>query len=73
MYTYSYICIHIAYRHCIMMYELLECVYADQLQGESSVSTVQRSTKKRLVEGTEGNLSIEVSENPKSKKYNIAM
>ena len=55
------------------MYELFVCVYADQLRGESSVSTVQRSTKKRLVEGTEGNLSIEISENPISKKYNIAL
>ena len=53
------------------MYELFVCVYADQLQGESSVSTVQPSTKKRLVERTEGNLSIEISESPKSKKFNI--
>ena len=44
-----------------------------QLQEESSASTVQPSTKKRLVERTEGNLSIEIFENPRSKKYKIKL
>ena len=48
----------------------LQCnlfVYTDQLQGESSVTAFQPSTKKQLVERAEGNLSIEASENSKSK------
>ena len=56
-----------AYGICIM---LNVCVYTDQLQGdlgESSVTEFQPSTKKRLVESSEGKLSIEVPENPISK------
>ena len=45
-------------------------MHIDQLhgdQGESSITEFRPSTKKRLVERPEGNLSIEVPENPISK------
>ena len=45
----------------------IKCIdHLQEVQGALSVTAFQHSTKKLLVEKTEGNLSTEVSEDPKS-------
>ena len=54
----------------LLDYSMHACIHTDQLQkvqGESPDIDFQPSTKKQIVERSEGNLSIEVPENPISK------